>query len=94
MQRSLSIAQLYIQRIDAREMIVNYPLSWRLYIQSLKYSIILFNILILLFNILKIFKVAEDLDLGCGVGGGKDSKDIFKVGIVTGSLSTRLRRGF
>ena len=47
-----------------------------------------------MFNILKIFKVAEDLDLGCGVGGGKDSKDIFKVGIVTGSLSTRLRRGF
>ena len=87
MQRSLSIAQLYIQRIDAREMIVNYPLSWRLYIQSLKYSIILFNVLVLLFNILKIFKVAEDLDLGCGVGGGKDSKDIFKVGTATRSLS-------
>ena len=59
-----------------------------------KKKIIKINILILLFNILKIFKVAEDLDLGCGVGGGKDSKDIFKVGIVTGSLSTRLRRGF
>ena len=40
-----------------------------------------------MFNILKIFKVAEDLDLGCGVGGGKDSKDIFKVGTATRSLS-------
>ena len=58
-----------------------------IYIQSLKYSIILFNVLVLLFNILKIFKVAEDLDLGCGVGGGKDSKDIFKVGTATRSLS-------
>ena len=29
----------------------------------------------------QIFKTAEELDLGCGVGGGKDSKDIFKVGI-------------
>ena len=27
----------------------------------------------------QIFKTAEELDLGCGVGGGKDSKDIFKV---------------
>ncbi|CAH3019175.1 unnamed protein product [Porites evermanni] len=26
----------------------------------------------------KIFKAAEELDLGCGVGGGKDSRDIFK----------------
>ena len=30
---------------------------------------------------LQIFKSAEELDLGCGVGGGKDIKDIFKVGI-------------
>lgn len=28
----------------------------------------------------QIFKTAEELDLGCGVGGGRDSKDIFKVG--------------
>ena len=28
---------------------------------------------------LQIFKSAEELDLGCGVGGGKDNKDIFKV---------------
>ena len=27
----------------------------------------------------QIFKSAEELDLGCGVGGGKDNKDIFKV---------------
>ncbi|KAL9988942.1 hypothetical protein ACROYT_G003438 [Oculina patagonica] len=26
----------------------------------------------------RIFKSTEELDLGCGVGGGKDSKDIFK----------------
>lgn len=53
--------------------------------QSLGYSIILFNIIHYYVIFLKIFKAAEDLDLGCGVGGGKDSKDIFKVGIVTGS---------
>ena len=29
----------------------------------------------------QIFKAAEELDLGCGVGGGKDSRDIFKVGV-------------
>ena len=29
--------------------------------------------------LLQIFKSAEELDLGCGVGGGKDNKDIFKV---------------
>ena len=28
----------------------------------------------------QIFKAAETLDLGCSVGGGKNSKDIFKVG--------------
>ena len=27
----------------------------------------------------QIFKTAEELDLGCGVGGGKDTKDVFKV---------------
>lgn len=26
----------------------------------------------------RIFKTAEELDLGCGVGGGRDSKDVFK----------------
>ena len=29
----------------------------------------------------QIFKAAEELDMGCGVGGGKDSRDIFKVGV-------------
>jgi len=31
--------------------------------------------------LVQIFKTTEALDLGCGVGGGKNSKDIFKVGI-------------
>ena len=28
----------------------------------------------------QIFKTAKELDLGCGAGGGKNIKDIFKVG--------------
>ena len=44
--------------------------------QHCKYSIKLF-----LHISSQIFKTTEELDLGCGVGGGKDSRDVFKVGI-------------
>lgn len=32
----------------------------------------------------QIFKTIEGLDLGCGVGGGRNNKDIFKVSSNTG----------
>ena len=38
---------------------------------------------------LQIFKSAEKLDLGCGVGGGKDNEDIFKVSKITYKLEIK-----
>ena len=40
---------------------------------------------------LQIFKTAENLDLGCGAGGGKDNKDIFKVGICIAKGNTEIQ---
>jgi len=45
----------------------------------------------------RIFKTAEELDLGCGVGGGRDSKDIFKnagVVLMTNNFVSDGREGY
>ena len=50
-------------------------------------------------DVLQVFKQIERLDLGCGVGGGKDHRDVFRVRLQTwpaqdGNLESPLKRLF